>query len=183
MAGIKAAASKPGAVVKKIGDTDAAMSAAARKVEASYELPFLAHATMEPMNFTADVKADGADLLRPDAVPAARARPGRAGGGAAPEKVRLHTTFLGGGFGRRIDVDYVVQAVQISKAAGVPVKLVWTREDDMTHDFYRPMSYHHSRAGLDAQGKPVAMTFKAVSPSVTSRLFPSVVSRRASTRS
>ena len=177
MAGIKAAADKPGAVVKKVGDTDAAMGTAAKTVEASYELPFLAHATMEPMNFTADVKADGGDLYGPTQFQQLAHGLAAQAAGLPAEKVRLHTTFLGGGFGRRIDVDYVVQAVQISKAAGVPVKLLWTREDDMTHDFYRPMSYHHLGAGLDAQGRPVAMTFKAVSPSVTSRLFPSVVSK------
>jgi isoquinoline 1-oxidoreductase beta subunit len=88
----------------------------------------------------------------------------------------VRTTHLGGGFGRRIDVDYVVQAVEISKAiGGGPVKLVWTREDDMTHDFYRPMSYHQLSGALDAQGKPVALKFHLTSSSVTSRLFPPVV--------
>ncbi|PYQ16712.1 MAG: aldehyde oxidase [Acidobacteria bacterium] len=177
MAGIKAAAAGPGAVIKKVGDADAAMGSAVKKVEAAYELPFLAHATMEPMNFTADVKVDRCDLYGPTQFQQLAQGLAAQAAGVPAEKVSLHTPFLGGGFGRRIDVDYIVQAVQISKAAGAPVKLVWTREDDMTHDFYRPMSYHQMSAGLDGQGRPVAMKFQATSPSVTSRLFPSVVSK------
>jgi isoquinoline 1-oxidoreductase beta subunit len=96
--------------------------------------------------------------------------------GLKPEQVTVRTTFLGGGFGRRIDVDFIAQAVEISKAVGAPVKLVWTREDDITHDFYRPTSYHQLSGGLDAEGRPVAIKFHMTSPSVTSRLFPSVVS-------
>src|SRR5439155_19101440 len=170
-------AAGPGAVIKKVGDADAAMGSAVKKVEAAYELPFLAHATMEPMNFTADVKVDRCDLYGPTQFQQLAQGLAAQAAGVPAEKVSLHTTFLGGGFGRRIDVDYIVQAVQISKAAGAPVKLVWTREDDMTHDFYRPMSYHQMSAGLDGQGRPVAMKFQATSPSVTSRLFPSVVSK------
>lgn len=95
--------------------------------------------------------------------------------GFAKDKVNVHTTFLGGGFGRRIDVDFIVQAIQISKAVGKPVKLIWTREYDMTHDFYRPVSLNTLSAGLDTNGNPVAMKFRLTSPSVTSRLFPPVV--------
>ena len=95
--------------------------------------------------------------------------------GLKPEQITIKTTYLGGGFGRRIDCDFFAQAVEISKAVGAPVKLVWTREDDMTHDFYRPTSYHQLSGALDAQGRPVAMKFHLTSPSVTSRLFPAVV--------
>ena len=169
--GLKDALAKPAATLKKTGDVDAAMAGAAKKIEASYELPFLAHATMEPMNFTADVRADGCDIYGPTQFPQLAEGVAMQITGFPKEKVKVHTTFLGGGFGRRIDVDFIVQAVQISKAVGKPVKLIWTREDDMTHDFYRPVSLNTLSAGLDASGKPVAMKFRLTSPSVTSRLF------------
>ena len=91
--------------------------------------------------------------------------------GLKPEDVTLQTTFLGGGFGRRLELDFIVQSAQISKAVGQPVKLVWSREDDMTHDFYRPLGVNQLEAGLDAQGKPVALHFKVASQSVTQRAF------------
>ena len=173
--GLKDALAKPAATLKKTGDVDKAMAGAARKIAASYELPFLAHATMEPMNFTADVRADGCDIYGPTQFPQMAEGVAMQITGFPKEKVKVHTTFLGGGFGRRIDVDFIVQAVQISKAVGKPVKLIWTREDDMTHDFYRPVSLNTLEAGLDADGKPVAMKFRLTSPSVTARLFPSFV--------
>src|SRR6185295_18511837 len=95
--------------------------------------------------------------------------------GLKPEQITIKTTYLGGGFGRRIDLDYMAQAVEISKAIGAPVKLVWTREDDLTHDFYRPASLTQMSAGLDASGKPVALSLKLSSPSVTTRLLPPFV--------
>ena len=173
---LKAAATKAGAVIKKQGDADAAIKGAARTLQADYELPFLAHATMEPMNFTADVRPDSCLLYGPTQFQQLAVGVAAAASGLKPEQVTVRTTFLGGGFGRRIDVDYVAQAVEISKAmGGGPVKLVWTREDDMTHDFYRPVSYHQLSGALDAQGRPVALKFHLTSPSVTSRLFPPVV--------
>jgi isoquinoline 1-oxidoreductase subunit beta len=173
--GLKEALAKPAASVKRTGDADKALAGAAKKIEATYELPFLAHATMEPMNFTADVRADGCDLYGPTQFPQLAEGVAMQVTGLPKEKVNIHTTFLGGGFGRRIDVDFIVQALQISKAVGKPVKLMWTREDDMTHDFYRPVSLNTLSAGLDASGKPVAMKFRLTSPSVTARLFPPVV--------
>ena len=173
--GLKDALAKPAATLKKTGDVDKAMNGAAKKLEASYELPFLAHATMEPMNFTADVRADGCDIYGPTQFPQMAEGVAMQITGLPKEKVKVHTTFLGGGFGRRIDVDFIVQAVQISKAVGKPVKLIWTREDDMTHDFYRPVSLTTVSGGLDATGKPVAMKFRLTSPSVTARLFPAFV--------
>ncbi len=173
--GLKDALAKPAATLKKTGDVDKAMAGAARKIAASYELPFLAHATMEPMNFTADVRTDGCDIYGPTQFPQMAEGVAMQITGFPKEKVKVHTTFLGGGFGRRIDVDFIVQAVQISKAVGKPVKLIWTREDDMTHDFYRPVSLNTLEAGLDKDGKPVAMRFRLTSPSVTARLFPSFV--------
>ncbi len=173
--GLKDTLGKPAASVKKTGDAEKAIAGAAKKIEASYELPFLAHATMEPMNFTADVRSDGCDLYGPTQFPQLAEGVAMQITGFPKDKVNVHTTFLGGGFGRRIDVDFIVQAVQISKAVGKPVKLIWTREDDMAHDFYRPVSLNTLSAGLDAAGKPVGMKFRVTSQSVTARLFPPVV--------
>jgi len=172
---LKAAAARPGAVIKKQGDVDEGMKGAAKTLEAAYELPFLAHATMEPMNFTADVRKDSCLVCGPTQFQQMAAGVAAQVTGLKPEQITVRTTHLGGGFGRRIDVDFIAQALEISKAVGAPVKLVWTREDDMTHDFYRPTSYHQLSGALDAQGRPVAMRFHLTSPSVTSRLFPSVV--------
>jgi isoquinoline 1-oxidoreductase beta subunit len=172
---LKAAAAKPGAVFKRLGDADAGMKGGAKTHQADYELPFLAHATMEPMNFTADVRKDSCLVVGPTQFQQMAAGVAAQVTGLKPEQITVRTTFLGGGFGRRIDVDFVAQAIEISKAAGAPVKLLWTREDDMTHDFYRPTSFHQIQAALDAQGRPVALKYHMTSPSVTSRLFPPVV--------
>ena len=173
--GLKDALTKPAATVKKLGDADTAIAGAEKRIEAAYELPFLAHATMEPMNFTADVRKDGCDIYGPTQFPQLAEGVAMQITGLPKAKVNVHTTFLGGGFGRRIDVDFIVQAVQISKAVGKPVKLIWTREDDMTHDFYRPVSLNTLSAGLDASGMPVGFKFRLTSQSVTARLFPSFV--------
>jgi isoquinoline 1-oxidoreductase beta subunit len=173
---LKAAAAKPGALIKKQGDVDEGLKGAAKTLQADYELPFLAHAAMEPMNFTADVRKDSCLVYGPTQFQQLAAGVAAQLTGLKPEQVTVRTTFLGGGFGRRIDVDFVAQAVEISKAiGGGPVKLVWTREDDMTHDFYRPLSYHQLSGALDAQGRPLVLKFHLTSPSVTSRLFPPVV--------
>ena len=172
---LAAAVAQPGAVFKKVGDADAAMKTAAKRIEADYTIPFIAHATMEPMNFIADVKADSALLVGPTQFQ--QLAQGLVAGvlGMKPEQVKVRTTFLGGGFGRRIEVDFIVQAAQISKAAGVPVKLIWSREDDMQHDVYRPVGHIKLTAGLDAAGKPVAIKYAHAGPSVTKRLFPAFV--------
>jgi isoquinoline 1-oxidoreductase subunit beta len=174
-AALKEASAKPGATYHKEGDVAAAMNSAARKVEAIYELPFLSHAPMEPMNFTADVRPQSVLIYGPTQFQQLAVGFAAGAAGVKPEQVTLRTTFLGGGFGRRVDVDYVVQAVEISKAVGAPVKLVWSREDDMKHDFYRPIAMHRMAAGLDAQGMPTALTLHMTSPSVTARLFPAFV--------
>jgi isoquinoline 1-oxidoreductase beta subunit len=127
------------------------------------------------MNFTADVRKDSALLI--GSIQFQQMALGMAAGitGLKPEQITIKTTYLGGGFGRRIDLDYMAQAVEISKAIGAPVKLLWTREDDLTHDFYRPASVTQMQGALDASGKPVALSLKMSSPSVTSRLFPPLV--------
>ncbi len=173
--GLADAMAKPGANIKKQGDVDAAMKTAAKKVEATYEMPFLSHSPLEPMNFTADVRKDSALLI--GSIQFQELAMGMAAGitGLKHEQITIKTTYLGGGFGRRIDCDFFAQAVEISKAVGAPVKLVWTREDDMTHDFYRPASLTQMSAALDASGKPTALSLKLSSPSVTARLIPPLV--------
>lgn len=172
---LRSLAGKPGATFKQVGDADAALATAAKKLEAEYHLPYVAHATMEPMNFTADVRADRVLLIGPTQFQQLAVGLTAALLKIKPEQIELRTTFLGGGFGRRVDVDYVLQAVEISKAAGMPVKLVWSREDDMTHDYYRPAAVLKMTGGLDAQGRPVALKYSGASTSVTQRLFAAFV--------
>ncbi|MES2279787.1 MAG: xanthine dehydrogenase family protein molybdopterin-binding subunit [Pseudomonadota bacterium] len=168
--GIRKATDKP-LPLKAVGDADAVIAGAAKVVRAEYVSPLLAHATMEPMNFTASYSNGKMALIGPtqwqDGAQGAVAK----ALGMKPEDITVKTTFLGGGFGRRIDLDFIVQAAQISKAVNKPVKLLWTREDDMTHDFYRPMSVHQLAAAVGPDGKPTAMTFRMVSQSVTGRVF------------
>ena len=172
---LTAALGTKAATIKQQGDAAEALKGAAKTVEATYEMPFLSHSPMEPMNYTADVRSDSATLIGSIQFQQAALGMAAAITGLKPEQITVKTTFLGGGFGRRIDLDYMAQAVEISKAIGNPVKLVWTREDDMTHDFYRPASLTQMQGGLDASGKPVALTLKMTGPSVTARLFPPVV--------
>ncbi|MBV9727081.1 MAG: xanthine dehydrogenase family protein molybdopterin-binding subunit, partial [Gammaproteobacteria bacterium] len=178
---LNAGATKPGvsaltsdnvASALKGGHAAEALKRAARSFSAVYELPLLAHATMEPMNCTADVRPDGCDIyLGTQAQQLAQAAAAEAAG-LKPGQVNVHTTLLGGGFGRRLDVDFVPAAVAASKAVGAPVKLIWTREDDMTHDLYRPPARQSVVAGLDEHGKLTAWTLHITSPSITSRYDP-----------
>jgi isoquinoline 1-oxidoreductase beta subunit len=173
--GIREASAQPGAVFREHGDIDAGMAQAAKTVDSSYELPFLSHSPMEPQNTTADVRADRAIIFTPTQFQQLVPHVVAGATGLKPEQVEVHTTFLGGGFGRRVEVDYTIDAAEISKAVGAPVKMVWSREDDMTHDSYRPASLMRLTAGLDSDGKPVAMRFHSTSPSISARLFPSIV--------
>ena len=157
-------AQQPGAVARKAGDVTTAMGRAAQTLDAVYELPYLAHATMEPLNCVADVRPDrcevwtGTQFQTVDRMAAAQAA------GLKPEQVNVHTTLLGGGFGRRavFDSHFVREAVQISKAVKAPVKVMWTREDDTRGGYYRPLSYHSIGGGLDASGNPVAWQHRIV---------------------
>src|SRR6266545_1625834 len=136
-------AGQPGAVARHDGDPDAALregGGAAQRVEAGYELPFLAPATMEPMNCTAHVRPDGVDIWAPTQFQTGAQGIGARIGGVPPEKVQVHTTYLGGGFGRRFELDFIQEALEVSKAAGTPVKVIWSREDDIQHAQYRPAS-------------------------------------------
>jgi len=174
-ADLRKALDGPAAVAKKEGEPDGAISGAARKIEALYEVPYLAHATMEPMNATASVTAGGLEVWAPtQAQGLIQAFVGKALG-FPPEQVKVHTTFLGGGFGRKFELDFIFQAAFASKAAGAPVKLIWSREEDMRHDFYRPAAACRMTAGLDNAGMPVGVTAKVASPSIFSRVFPQFV--------
>jgi len=166
----RALSRSPGAKAAAAGDVDAAMRTASSKLEAEYEVPYLAHATMEPLNCTVRLAGDrceiwtGTQFQTPDQMAAAKIA------GLDPKQVTLHTMFLGGGFGRRANPqsDFVSDAVHVAKAAGVPVKVVWTREDDLAGGWYRPMWHDRFAAGLDAQGNPVAWTHTIVGQSILS---------------
>lgn len=166
-------ASKSGTPIplKAVGDADAVIAASGKVVRAEYVSQLLSHSPLEPMNFTAHYNNGKVALIGPTQwQDAAQAEVAKAVG-VKPEDVSLQTTFLGGGFGRRIDIDFIIQAAQISKAVNKPVKLVWSREDDMTHDFYRPQAVNTLAAALGADGKPTAMTFRLTSQSITGRVF------------
>lgn len=163
---------QPGAVAHTEGDAAAALAKAARRLDALYEVPYLAHADMEPMNCTAHVRADSCTIWVPTQYQTAVQQIAAKITGLPEKSIRVNTTFIGGGFGRRFELDFVADAVQLSKAVGAPVQVIWTREDDIQHDFYRPAAYNRLRAGLDAQGWPVAWTHRIVSPSINSRTSP-----------
>ena len=164
----RALTAKPGTVVRSQGDAAATLKDAPKKLEGVYELPFLAHATMEPMNCTADVRADRAEVWAPTQGPQWIQGAVAQATGLEPRNVVVHTTLMGGGFGRRYQADFGVEAAQVSKAAGAPVMVVWTREDDMQHCFYRPASFHRLAAALDDDGKPLAWSHRMSSVSISS---------------
>ena len=157
-------AEKPGAVARNDGDANAALANGAKKLEAVYEAPYLSHAPMEPMNCTADVRADSAEVWASTQIQTAAMGMTAKITGLSPDKIQIHTMFLGGGFGRRGGDDFIGEAVEISKAIGKPVKLTWSREDDMQHDLYRPASYTKFSGALDKDGWPVAWTTRVVCP-------------------
>ena len=150
------------------GDAIAELGRAAKVIEAQYHVPFLAHATMEPINCTARVADGGCEVWVPNQAPSLVQWIAGKTAGIATEKVIVHTPYLGGGFGRRSEMDVVVQAVSVAKELNGPaVKLVWSREEDMQHDMYRPAAIAKFRAALDGEGKPTAWWNRIVGPSVT----------------
>jgi len=163
-------AEQPGKVARNDGDATAAIKGAAKSFDRVFETPFLAHATMEPMNCTADVQADRCDVWVPTQGQTASQQAAMAASGLPIDKVHIFTTYLGGGFGRRGEADFVTDAVETSKAVGKPVKVVWTREDDMQHDFYRPVTYVRMSAAVDASGKPLAYQMRMVQQSLMKRI-------------
>jgi isoquinoline 1-oxidoreductase beta subunit len=162
----------PGAVAQNIGDATAALAGAVTRVEAMYEVPFLAHATMEPMNCTVHVRPDGCEIwVGIQAMVRAQAAAAKVTG-LPPDKVVVHNHLIGGGFGRRLESDGVERAVEIARQVDGPVKVVWTREEDIQHDMYRPYWVDRLSAGLDAKGRPVAWINRFAGSSVASRWLP-----------
>lgn len=180
---LRALAEGPAATALRVGDVDAALARGATTLEAEYSLPYLAHACMEPMNCTADVREDRVTVWAPtqfQAAPRVVAGGGARGvaasvAGVAIADVEVITTFLGGGFGRRSEQDFVREACEVSKAVSRPVKVIYSREDDLQHDFYRPASLHRIHAALDQEGRPSTWRHRVVSPSILRRFIPAVV--------
>lgn len=164
-------------VVVNQGHAESAISEApaAKKLECDYELPFQAHATMEPMNCTVHIQPDRAEAWAPTQSPELTAQMISRVSGLSPEKIAIHTTYMGGAFGRRYQGDFALEAAQIAKHVGKPVQLVWSREDDMTHDFYRPASYHRLSGAVDGGGTISAWRHKSTSTSINEWFDPKAV--------
>jgi CO/xanthine dehydrogenase Mo-binding subunit len=170
--GLDAASQQPGVVARQQGDPAAAIAGATQQIAAVYQVPFLAHAPMEPMNCTVHVRQDGCEVWTgSQTLTRAQATAARVTG-LPLEKVVVHNHLLGGGFGRRLEYDYVTQAVRIGQQVEGPVKVIWTREEDMQHEFYRPYYYDRMAAGLDGSGRPVAWTHRIVGPAIVARYLP-----------
>jgi isoquinoline 1-oxidoreductase beta subunit len=166
--GYAALAAKAGTMAKKEGDADQAFAAAAKKLTAEYEVPYLAHATMEPLNCLVDLRKESCEIWTGTQSQTTDRNAAASIAGLKPEQVKIHTMFLGGGFGRRANPrsDFVSEAVHVARAVKKPVKVIWTREDDMRGGYYRPMWYDRIAAGLDGKGMPVAWRHTIVGQSI-----------------
>ena len=169
---LDAASRKPGVVARKQSLPFSGRPGGVRRIEAIYSVPFLAHATMEPVNCTVHVRKDGCEVWTGSQVLSRVQATAAKVTGLPPEKVVVHNHFLGGGFGRRLEVDFETKAVRIAKEVEGPVKVVWTREEDIQHDVYRPYYYDRISAQLDPGGKPVAWNHRLVGPSILARWAP-----------
>ncbi len=165
-------ANEQGLVARDQGNAREALSKARKTIEAVYEVPYLAHATMEPMNCTAHVTAQKCEVWAPTQNPQQAQDVASRITGLPKESVAVHTTLSGGGFGRRSSADFVAEAVEISKAVGAPVKVIWTREEDLQQGFYRPTNFNRFQAGLDNKRRPVAWTHRIVGPSLLRSINP-----------
>ena len=157
---------EPADVAKQTGDADKALAGAAKTLTGEYHVPYLAHAPMEPLNCTAHVTATSCEIWAPTQAPTIVQFTAMAVTKLPADKITVHQTFLGGGFGRKFATDFITQSIALSQAAGAPVKLIWSREEDVQHDLYRPVSATRISAGLDAAGNLVAWKQRVVSPSI-----------------
>ena len=173
VAQLAAASEKPGLVARHDGDAAAALAKAAHRINAIYEQPFLAHATMEPMNCTVQFNDAGCDIWLGTQVPGLTQAAVMKVTGLQREQVRLHNHLLGGGFGRRLEYDGTVRAVQIAQHVAGPVQVIWTREEDIQHDMYRPYYYDRLSAGVDARGNAIAWSHRITGSSIIARYSPS----------
>ncbi|MBI5633184.1 MAG: xanthine dehydrogenase family protein molybdopterin-binding subunit [Nitrospirae bacterium] len=166
---------KDGIIARKDGDAQKTFAKAPQKLDLKYSLPYLSHATMEPMNCTAHVQKERCDIWAPTQNQTGVLMTAQKITGLKPEQIHVHTTYLGGGFGRRFEQDFVEEAVQISKEVGRPVKVIWTREEDMQNDYFRPGNLSHIQAALDEKGNVAAWSHKIVCPSIFARVFPGMM--------
>jgi len=169
---LEEASKQPGAVARNDGDAQSALASAAKRIDAIYQVPFLAHAAMEPMNCTVHVRKDGCDIWVGTQAPTLTQAVIAELTGLSKDAVKVHNYLLGGGFGRRLEPDGSVIAVRIGQQVDGPVKVIWSREQDIQHDMYRPHYYDRISAGLDAAGKPVAWTHRIAGSSIFARYVP-----------
>ncbi|HJU72173.1 MAG TPA: xanthine dehydrogenase family protein molybdopterin-binding subunit [Gemmatimonadaceae bacterium] len=160
-------ADKPGVDAKRVGDAAGALGRASKRLQATYEAPYLAHATMEPMNCTAHVQADRVEVWAPTQNPQGTQQTAARLTGVPVDKVTVHVQLLGCGWGRRSRTDFVEDAVETSKALGKPVQVLWTREEDMQHDFYRPAAHVRLDGGMDASGKLLGITVRVAAQPIS----------------
>ena len=172
VAALDKASQTQGVVAKDEGNAAGAIAGAATKLDAIYQLPFLSHAPMEPVNCLMHVRADGAEVWTGTQVPVRTRNAVARVTGLAPDKIVINNLLSGGAFGRRLDIDMIELAAGVAKQVAYPVKLIWTREEDIQHDFYRPYYYDRVSAGLDAQGRIVGWTHRVTGSSVTARWIP-----------
>jgi isoquinoline 1-oxidoreductase subunit beta len=169
---LEEASKQPGAVARNDGDAQSALASAAKRVDAIYQVPFLAHAAMEPMNCTVHVRKDGCDIWVGTQAPTLTQAVIAELTGLPKDAVKIHNYLLGGGFGRRLEPDGSAIAVRIGQQVDGPVKVIWSREQDIQHDMYRPYYYDRVSAGLDAAGKPVAWIHRIAGSSIFARYVP-----------
>ena len=169
---LDAASQNTGVIAKQEGDAAAAIKGASKTVDVVYQLPFLSHAPMEPINTTIHVRPDGADLWVGTQVPVRAQMAVAHETGLPRDKIEVHNQVMGGAFGRRLDVDSITQAARIAKHLDYPVKLIWTREEDIQHDLYRPYYYDRISAGIDSKGAIVGWTHRVTGSSVMARWAP-----------
>jgi isoquinoline 1-oxidoreductase beta subunit len=167
--------SKEGVVARNEGDAKSVLAAAPKKFEATYVLPYLSHATMEPMNCTVAMTSDRCEIWVPTQNQSGVLELAEKETGLKPDRIKVHTTYLGGGFGRRFEIDVVEEAIKIAKATGKPIKLIWKREEDMQNDFYRPANVSKIEGAVDKGGRMTAWSHRIVCPSIFSRVFPGQV--------